>query len=353
MSRPRVLVLRPGAMGDVCLSLPVVAGLARHADVTWLLRPAYVPLVRLFPSIKVHILPFEVHLGTRNSAGRAAGLVPAVWTAGMNPAARQLDRETALIRRLTERRFDAVLDLCHWPETARLVRQLRAVPCRAIAFDPDQDRRLGIRLATADLYGPFNVRVPVAGLPHQMEKWQELVGAGLGMKLEEWPVPPVPEASAGPLRVFLQPHASRPAKVWPGRCFVEAITWLARRRPVEVLLNSGNRQEWARTLSLAARLLWRGVRVRVIVKDRSYRRLTAALRRCHLALGNDSGPMHLASLLGVQTVVLFGPYAPEEFGPRWRSVAVSAGGKATSAVLLEDVLAALGPWSGPANLRAA
>lgn len=326
MSRPRVLLLRPGALGDVCMALPVAAGLTRHADVTWLLRPAYIPVLRLFPSVKVNAVPF---LDQRGGA------------------------EEALVHDLTRRGFDAVLDLCHWPETSRLVGRLEQIPTRAIAFDPDQDRRLGVRLPCAELYRPFNVRVPVADAPHQADKWSRLVACALGLELEEWPLPPAPDASGDPLRVFLQPHASRPAKVWPGRCFADALAWLARRRPVEVLLNSGNRQEWPRAVALAARLLCRGVPVRVIVKDRSYRRLAGAIRRCHVAVGNDSGPMHLASLLGVPTVALFGPYSPEEFAPRWRSTAVRARGETTAEVALEDVLAAIAPRARCAGPRPA
>ena len=195
------------------------------------------------------------------------------------------------------------------------------------------------------MYSPFNARVPVSHLPHQLDKWRQVVATALQLDLDEWPLPPILDPGNGPLRLFLQPHAGCLAKVWPARHFVEALAWLARRRLIEVLINSGNRQEWSRTLALTARLMLRGVSVRVVVKDRSFRRLMTALRGCHLALGNDSGPMHLASLLGVPTIILFGPYAPEEFGPQWRSQAVCARGQATSAIPLGDVLAALAPWA--------
>jgi ADP-heptose:LPS heptosyltransferase len=40
------------------------------------------------------------------------------------------------------------------------------------------------------------------------------------------------------------------------------------------------------------------------------------LSYCRLLVCNDSGPMHLANLLGVQVVAVFGPQRPEWFGPR-------------------------------------
>jgi ADP-heptose:LPS heptosyltransferase len=39
------------------------------------------------------------------------------------------------------------------------------------------------------------------------------------------------------------------------------------------------------------------------------------LKRSRLLLTNDSGPMHLAAALGVETVALFGPTDPERTGP--------------------------------------
>jgi ADP-heptose:LPS heptosyltransferase len=48
------------------------------------------------------------------------------------------------------------------------------------------------------------------------------------------------------------------------------------------------------------------------------RALPALLARCELLLCNDSGPMHLAALLGVPVVAIFGPTEPAWFGPRGR-----------------------------------
>jgi heptosyltransferase-2 len=47
-----------------------------------------------------------------------------------------------------------------------------------------------------------------------------------------------------------------------------------------------------------------------------FRSFLAALSLCRLLICNDSGPMHLAGLLGVPVVAVFGPQKPEWFGPR-------------------------------------
>jgi heptosyltransferase-1 len=43
----------------------------------------------------------------------------------------------------------------------------------------------------------------------------------------------------------------------------------------------------------------------------------ALARRAHLFVGGDTGPMHLAALLGVKTLALFGPTDPARNGPYW------------------------------------
>jgi heptosyltransferase-1 len=48
----------------------------------------------------------------------------------------------------------------------------------------------------------------------------------------------------------------------------------------------------------------------------------ALARRARLFVGGDTGPMHLAALLGVKTVALFGPTDPARNGPYWAGTRV-------------------------------
>lgn len=47
-----------------------------------------------------------------------------------------------------------------------------------------------------------------------------------------------------------------------------------------------------------------------------FRHFLAVLSRCKVLVCNDSGPMHLANLLRVPVVAVFGPQRPDVFGPR-------------------------------------
>jgi heptosyltransferase II len=48
----------------------------------------------------------------------------------------------------------------------------------------------------------------------------------------------------------------------------------------------------------------------------AFRSFLALLSRCHLLICNDSGPMHIANLLDVPVVAIFGATSPFWFGPR-------------------------------------
>ncbi len=47
----------------------------------------------------------------------------------------------------------------------------------------------------------------------------------------------------------------------------------------------------------------------------SFKSLLCSLKKCDLVVGSDSGPAHLAQLLGIKTVMLFGPTDMIKFGP--------------------------------------
>jgi heptosyltransferase-3 len=49
--------------------------------------------------------------------------------------------------------------------------------------------------------------------------------------------------------------------------------------------------------------------------ETTLKQLGAILRRCHLLVTNDSGPMHIAAAVGTPVVAIFGPTNPELQGP--------------------------------------
>jgi heptosyltransferase I len=49
--------------------------------------------------------------------------------------------------------------------------------------------------------------------------------------------------------------------------------------------------------------------------ETTIKQLIELIRRADLYIGGDSGPMHIASTLGIPTVAIFGPKDPVVYGP--------------------------------------
>jgi len=77
----------------------------------------------------------------------------------------------------------------------------------------------------------------------------------------------------------------------------------------------------------------------------TYLELFNELRTASLFVGNDSGPSHLAGIMGLPTIALFGPTEPavwKPLGPRVRTLQNSAMEK----IPVNDVLAAAKELAG-------
>jgi ADP-heptose:LPS heptosyltransferase len=81
------------------------------------------------------------------------------------------------------------------------------------------------------------------------------------------------------------------------------------------------------------------------VRDLSVAGLAAFLFRCALYVGNDSGVTHLAGLLGVPNVALFGPTDPALWTPLGtRIVALQSPTGRMEDLSLETVITAIQRW---------
>ncbi|GAB7080656.1 glycosyltransferase family 9 protein [Megalodesulfovibrio paquesii] len=122
-----------------------------------------------------------------------------------------------------------------------------------------------------------------------------------------------PHAPATDAPVLLFPGSGHPRKCWPRPRFLELAEQLGRRGQKSVLVLGPNEQEqgWDRT-SLDIET----------ATPQSLMDLLALLRGCRAVVGNDSGPMHLAGMLGVPGVALFGPTDPGQWGPQGESIRI-------------------------------
>lgn len=252
---PRLLVLELWGLGDLALAVPFLRAAAAQARVTLLAKPHAAPLLARFAP-EVELVPFI-----------------APWTAfrGKYRLHRWPWRELARVRReLNRPRFDLGVSARPDPRDHALL--LLAGVRRRLGFP-----RAGSRLLLTQ-------PLPRPARPHRAEHW-----AGLAHALGWSPPMPEPRIQAGGRRIVIHTGAGQPARQWPVERFAE----------------------------ITGRLRAAGWQVSLLDDSlRDLDALLAALAGADRFLGNDSGPGHLAALLGVPTFTIFGPSLPEHFSTR-------------------------------------
>ncbi len=163
--------------------------------------------------------------------------------------------------------------------------------------------------------------------PHLIDYYVGLLEA------EGWPVahrrvqlPVTPEAGrfaealfsrkappgAGPLIGFHPGAAFGESKTWPAESFARLSKNLARNLGARVLILGGPGEvELAKRVSMASD----GASVSIAGED-TLETLPGVLGGLDLFISGDTGPLHLAALVGTKTISLFGPTDPRRTAPR-------------------------------------
>lgn len=117
---------------------------------------------------------------------------------------------------------------------------------------------------------------------------------------------------SGHLLVGIHPggHFFR-GKRWSTEGFAQVADELMERYDARVVLVGGEDDvELAREIARAARHP-----LVDLTGTLNLRQTAALLQACHLFIGNDSGPMHIAEAVGTPVVAIFGPTNPANFRP--------------------------------------
>jgi ADP-heptose:LPS heptosyltransferase len=298
-------VLRLGALGDVVRTLPAVQALRDWypgAHVSWMVERAAAGVLAGAPAVD------EVLLFPREELGeRLRRLEPVAL-------ARVLAR---VVRELRHRRFDLVLDFHGILKSGLLA--LAAGTRLRFGYGPPFAREAAWLFA--------NRRALLPGAPiSRFERNAALVrflGVPASVETGATPLLRVDAEAAARLDAALGPEAA-PLLIHPGtsagtpykRYTVDGYARVARSLAGEgepVLVGAGSDPEeraFARSIAEASEGAARLAPETPRVAD-----LTALLARARLLVGSDSGPLHLASLLGTPVVQILGPTHPVENAP--------------------------------------
>jgi ADP-heptose:LPS heptosyltransferase len=301
VAREKILLVRLSALGDVVQCLAALASLraARpDAEIGWLVEDAHAGVLAGHPHVD-RLFVWQRRSGALGAARRVRREVR-----GWRPDVAvdlQGNLKSALLARGCGARRRVGLAKGEAREGAHLFSTERAAPGVAGEHRSDRAMRL-VRLVGA------RDDVPPA-LPPVRPDAEEAVRAGLAAA----------GVAAGGYALLLPGTSDFGAfKRWPSRRFGALAQRIARELRLAPLVAFGPGQ---RALADDVVGSSQGA-ARLAPATGDLHQLLALLRGAALVVGADSGPVVLASALGVATVALFGPKDPSIYAPRGARTAV-------------------------------
>ncbi len=342
MADHRILVIRPGALGDTIFTEPAIAALRAEYPASVIELVGRTDFLPLLVGGRLANVCVSMDSATRRDLGGVS-----------LPAASSVESSNAA--GFASLFSDGPLEI---PESDIIV-----------AFLPDSDGALSARLrAHCGKAVVFDPRPPCGGTERSARLTGQTVTSCPGSTRGATPLHIVDH-----LLSALKPLGVRPLRNFPLiECKAEwaaaAHSLLPDRRDYAVIhAGSGGRrklwqsEKWAAVISKLAPLdvvMTRGPADEGIVEEiiaavgetprvaviegQPVTTIAGILGGAMFYLGCDSGVTHLAAALGVPTVALFGPTDPRVWAPRGRCVRVIAGpGTSTNFVTAPDVLRVL------------
>jgi lipopolysaccharide heptosyltransferase II len=272
----KILVIRLSSVGDIVLTSPVIRGLKKrfpNSSISILVKEEYKELAWLIPYVnEVLILP-------------KGGIFK-------------------FIRLLNQKKFDIVIDLHKNLKSYLIYYLLKAT--KKIRYKKNVIKRLLLILFSKINFSSLSVI-------KSYYKCLERLGVtddGLGPKLIVNKSNPHikhllsynPEAEK--ILIAISPFARHKPKQWKIDYFAEVADWIANNIGYVVIIGEEVEQK-----ELFNKLNQK--RIINLIGKTSLEELVSVISYCKILITNDSGPMHIASALGVRIIAIFGPTTPK------------------------------------------
>jgi ADP-heptose:LPS heptosyltransferase len=350
---PRVLIIRPTALGDVSRTVPALVTLRNampHAQIDWLVRGQFADVIRHHPALN-HIVEFD-----RDKLGR--------------PTPQGITHLRQWSRRLRQGRYDITIDLqglarsggfswltraprrigyanarefgwLGYTERHHVDASLHAVDrmlglMHAAGFEPSHDMSLYVGDADRQWWDAWLREQGIAevqsrtsgGMGGQFDggtgvspvidasRRTSTDSAADGRPTGGTPVPPIRSTTQGSDAAdyfVLAPTARWRCKCWPLERYTEVGRRLLDSREAGshlIVIASPGEQAYIQPLLDAL-----GPTGRVHCPPTTVGRMMAVLQRAGLLVCNDSAPLHIAVGLDRRIVTIFGPTDPSLVGP--------------------------------------
>lgn len=299
--RPRVVVLRPGALGDALLSFPTLA----------LLR-ARMPDARITFVARADVLPLALR----------AHLADAAYSFDL-PAWSALWRTTSAHEPLLSAELDGADMVIAWLRDAEGIVAAslatrgvkRAVVAPGCPGEEGEPAASTAREHAALYLAHATTSLGIGDAPDCLEQLSHFTPPLHGAldhagAAALWDASRLPPSGV----VALPPGSGGAAKCWPAASFA-ALAGRLRTAGYHPLLIEGPADGAAVAAVMQSLRRSSIADPPAVARELSLETLAAALVRCAAFIGNDSGVSHLAGLCAVPTLALFGPTDPAVWAP--------------------------------------
>jgi heptosyltransferase-1 len=286
MADSRFAVVRLGSLGDIVHTFPAVAGLRESfptAEIIWLTHPHWVELVA------------------------SSGLATEIWPVD----SRDLASVRQVVRRLRARNWDAAIDYQGLWKAAFLP-FFGSVPKR-IGFSSATIREFGVPTLYTDRVDCKTTHIADQNGELSLRAGARCPVGRVALDVAETDVSRVRadlEKQGLSHYVVLSPGGGWRSKCWPAERFGALCQKFRHELAIPCVINYGPGEE-----ALASQVQKASGEAKPVAYDGELGLLRALLRGARCIVGGDTGPLHLAVVLGTPAVALFGPTDPARNGP--------------------------------------
>jgi len=278
----RILIIKPGAMGDLLQITPVIRALKEMSpDAMISVLVGNAASVDLF---RHHPLVHETVVFDRKGEHRSLSNFVKLWL------------------HLRKKRFDLVLNFQRSNLKAWMLASA-AIPCRVLVYHKAKGRTVHAVVNHLETVAPLGIDPQTADqrlafIPgRDAERFAEEIFDTSGFR--------------GKTVVALNPGASFRIKCWPPERFAALGELLGNELGAGIVIVGGGAE---RDL---AEVICSGMSRPPLdmVGRTSMSQLGAVLQKCALLVSGDTGPMHMATAVGTPVLALFGAIDPDRTGP--------------------------------------
>ncbi len=275
-----ILIIKPGAIGDLLQMTPVVRALKeRYSKARISLLVGSSQTAELF---KNHADVHETMVYDKKGGQRSFSALMRLW------------------KQLRRNNYDLVLNFQRSNMRAWFLTSA-AFPCRVLVYHKAKNRTVHAVVNHLETLAPLGINATDLHL--------ELT-TGAGDKAFAHQLLSPLKKNAGPLIAF-NPGASHPVNRWSIAHFAALADMLARKLDARVVIVGGPEDA-----PLAEELFAQAASKPLLLTGKTgLLQLGAVLAQCDALVSGDTGPMHLATAVGLPVVALFGAADPARTGP--------------------------------------